>query len=419
MDSDLGPLEGKKTVAIIGGGPAGSSCAIMLRRIASRNRIPLRVVVFEPKDFAVEGNICVGVLSPPFQKLLSQLDLVLPQSIIQRRVKGYMLHSKREIVFLEDKPKDGESTLVTDRADLDSFLLQSARTAGAAVMDDTVVDLRPGPDKVLVVSSGGGRVLADVVVGAFGLDSDALSIFEAHVPGYRRPSITKSILTEITVGEKAVNERLDDTIHALLIDQLDRVEFGALTPKRDHVTVNIAGDNITDDDLDAFLRLPWSRKLLAEATFKEPRYYNAFPSGPAQSIYRDRIVTIGNTSGLLRPLKGKGINTSLITGMLAAQTMMEVGISQTAFDDFYRRCHDLTSEFSYGIFLRRLYRLSQKLNVLDGVLALSRREPLLYQAFYDMVSGEGSYREIIWRSARPALIAKIIFAIAKYRLLRR
>jgi len=415
---DLGPLRAGQTVAIVGGGPAGSSCAIKLMRLAEKTNTSIRVLIFERKDFSVEQNVCVGVLSPPFQRLLGELGLTLPQDIVQRHIKGYMLHSRRETIYLEEKDKDGEETLVVDRSDLDSFLLESARKAGAIVMDDTVVDIRGAPDKVLVVGSGGARVLADVVVGAFGLDNCALSIFEAHVPGYHRPSVTKSILTEVAIGEEAVNARLGDTIHALLTDQLPRVEFGALTPKRDHVTVNVAGDNITDDDLDAFLSLPWTRKLVPEATLKESRYYNVFPSGPAQNLYGDRIVTIGNTSGLLRPLKGKGINTGIITGIEAARTMMEVGISKHAFDDFYLHCHELTDEFRYGNFLRALYRLSRRLHVLDAVLALARREPLLYQDFYEMVAGEGSYREIVRRSARLDLVAKIIVAIARYQLLR-
>lgn len=417
INSDLGPLGGGQTVAVVGGGPAGSSCAIMLMRLARTRRVPLRVLLFERKDFAVEQNVCVGVLSPPFQKLLGELGLVLPESIVQRRIKGYMLHSRHETVYLEEQAKNGDATLVVDRRDLDSFLLESARKSGADVVDDTVVDIRPGPDKVLVVGSGGARAMADVVVGAFGLDHYALSIFEAHVPGYRRPSVTKSILTEIALGEEAVNVRLGDTIHALLTDQLPRVEFGALTPKRDHVTVNVAGDNVTDDDLDSFLALPWSRNLVPEATLKEKRFYNVFPSGPAQNLYGDRMVSIGNTSGLLRPLKGKGINTGIITGIEAARTMMEVGISKEAFDDFFLRCQDLTSEFRYGAFLRVLYRISRRLGVLDAVLALARREPLLYQDFYEIVAGEGSYREIVRRSARPDLVAKIIVGIMRYRVL--
>ena len=418
-DNNLGPLKAGQTVAIIGGGPAGSSCAIMLRRLASARGIPLRVIVFERKDFGVEQNICVGVLAPPFRRLLSSLDLVLPGDIIQRRIKGYTLHSKRRAVYLEGPSGNAEQTVAVNRSDLDAFLLRSVQEAGATVFYDTVVDIVAEPGGVQVITGEGARVPADALVGAFGLDTDTLSVFEARIPSFRRPGVTKSILTEIAVGEQTIDGRMDDTIHALLIDQLPGVEFGAVTPKREHVTVNIAGHDVTDVDLDAFLALSPVKKLVPEATLREPRHYTAFPSVPAQNFYDDRVVTIGNAAGLLRPLKGKGINTGIITGIEAARTMIEVGISKRAFDEFYRQCGHLTSEFRYGSFLRWLYGLSNKLDSLDAVLALAAREPLLHRAFYEMVSGEGSYREIIWRSARPGLVTKIITAVARQRILRR
>lgn len=414
MQESLGPLGAEDTVVIIGGGPAGTSCGIMLRRLAQHKGMPLRVILFEPKDFKTERNICTGVLSPPFRSMLRQLELELPLSIVQRQIAGYLLHSPQETLFLKDMANGDEPTLALDRGDLDNFLLESARAAGVVVIDDTVVDVRPATDKILVISSGGVRAFADVVVGAFGLNSYALNLFERHVPGYKRPKATKSILTDIPLSQELIDANLGNTIHAFLLDCLPRVEFGALTPKRDHVTVNIVGDGIIDDDLDAFIELPQIKQLLPIAKSHCPRYESVFPSGPARHLYRDRFVTIGNTSGLLRPLKGKGINTGLITGIEAAKTMMEVGISQRAFDDFYKRCRVLADEYRYGVFLRKLYHLSLRLKALDAVVDLAKHEPLVYQAFYDMISGEGSYKEIVRRSTRAGLIAKIVVAVARH-----
>ena len=419
VEYDLGPLRTAQTVVVIGGGPAGASCAIALRNHALRQRVSLHVMLFEMKDFSCERNVCVGVLSPPFRRLLGSLDLSLPDGIVQRRISGYTLHSKRQSVFLEERTDGDEQTVVVDRADFDNFLLGSAMRAGVAVVRDEVADLQIAPANVLVLSKRGLRVEADVVVGAFGLDDEMLSLFERRLPAFRRPPVVKSILADVHLPEKVVAERFNGTIHAMLIDQLPRVEFGALTPKRDHVTVNIAGENIGDDDLDAFLRLPWGRKLVPEAGNGDVRYHAAFPSGPARGFYCDRAITIGDASGMLRPLKGKGISTGIITGVEAARTMLEVGISKKAFDEFYRRCQTITREFSYGIFLRHLYRLSEKLDALDAVVGLARREPMLYRAFYDMVSGEGSYKEIVLRSARPDLMGKILLAIVRYRLVGR
>ena len=58
-------LRDGSTVVIVGGGPAGSSCAIKLLQGAAERGLSLRVLIFEGKDFTVHANQCVGVLSPP------------------------------------------------------------------------------------------------------------------------------------------------------------------------------------------------------------------------------------------------------------------------------------------------------------------------------------------------------------------
>ncbi|MCL4459006.1 MAG: FAD-dependent monooxygenase [Chloroflexi bacterium] len=412
MSGNLGPLQDGQTVVIIGGGPAGTSCGLTLMRLAKEKGRSIRVILFEPKDFTTEGNVCVGVLSPPFQTLLGELGLQLFPEMIQRQISGYMLQTAHQTLYLPQDPAEGEPTLVVDRGGFDAFLLESTKAQGVTVYDDTVVDLRAAADGVLVISSGGLRIIADVVVGAFGLDRYALSIFESEV-GFQRPGATKSILTEIPLSPEIIDKQLNNTMHAILQTPQPRIEFGALTPKRTSVAINIAGDDIEEADMQHFLIFLKDMGLLANVSSALPFQYASFPSRPARNFYRDRVVSIGDTSGLLRPLKGKGINVGIEMGIKAAQTMMEVGISKQAFDSFYRSCRDLTGEYYYGVGLRNLFRLSKWLECLDPVLELARREPLLRQAFYDMVAGESSYKDIVHRSARLSLLAKIIMAVAR------
>lgn len=59
------PLREGGIVGIIGGGPAGSGCAIALKILAEREKRKVEVLLYERKDFEKKGNVCVGVLSPP------------------------------------------------------------------------------------------------------------------------------------------------------------------------------------------------------------------------------------------------------------------------------------------------------------------------------------------------------------------
>jgi flavin-dependent dehydrogenase len=410
---DLPPLRSGQCVAIIGGGPAGSSCALALRRQAGDLGRDVRVVLFEPKDFHNESNVCVGVLSPPFGHLLSQLGLTLPPEIVQRRITAYELHTDTAHLTLPERDGAEQQTLVVDRGDLDLFLLQSAQRAGVELQHEAVLDIRLVSDGVTVLGDKGTVLSCDVVVGAFGLTRVGLSSFEARTL-YQAPGLMRSLLADIPLPDATVDECVGDHIHALLLASQPKVEFAALTPKRGHVTVNVAGLSIGPAELEVSIGHMQRFGLLPDHLPAAPRYGNVFPASPARHIYRDRVVTVGNTSGLLRPLKGKGINAGLLTGMRAARAMLEVGISRQAFDSFYEACGDITSDYTYGLALRQLYRFSRSLGVLDAVIDLARQEDVLRRCFYNMVAGEGSYRDVVYSLLKPLLWLRIIGAVARF-----
>lgn len=410
---DLRPLRTGQCVAIIGGGPAGSSCALALKRQAEALDRNVRVVLFEPKDFHNESNVCVGVLSPPFGHLLAELGLSLPPEIVQRRITAYELHTDGAHLTLPEREGAEEQTLVVDRGDLDLFLLQSAQSAGVELLHEAVADLKLVRDGVTVLGDKGTVLFCDVVVGAFGLTRVGLSSFESRTL-YQAPGLMRSLLTDIPLPDATVDEHVGNHIHALLQASQPTVEFAALTPKRGHVTVNVAGPSIGPAELEVSIAHMQLFGLLPDKLPPAPRYGNVFPAGPARHIYRDRVVTIGNTSGLLRPLKGKGINAGMLTGMRAARAMLEAGISREAFDYYYQACRDITSDYSYGLFLRRLYHVSRSLGVLDAVIDLACREETLRRCFYNMVAGEGSYRDVVFGLLRPLLWLRITGAVARF-----
>ena len=99
----LGPLQQGQSVAIIGGGPAGASCAIALLNLAQKMGREIEVVIYEGKTFTGEThhNQCVGVLSPPLEDVLKEgLGVGFPHHLIQRRVTKYVLHSDRQAIIL-------------------------------------------------------------------------------------------------------------------------------------------------------------------------------------------------------------------------------------------------------------------------------------------------------------------------------
>jgi flavin-dependent dehydrogenase/ribosomal protein S18 acetylase RimI-like enzyme len=419
-------LHDGSTVAIIGGGPAGAACAIkLLRGAGDKGLRHLRVLIFEGKDFGVHANQCVGVLSPPVEEVLARdLGVQLPPALIKRQIFGYRLHGMRENLLLTGhgahagEPGQGRATYAVERAEFDRFLLNSARELGAQVIASRVTGIEfvraDNLDEVRIYSESRYE-RADVVIGAFGLDEAMLSVFEEVTKharsdtGYRRPSKwLKSYLTTIETSARFQTEKLGHIVHAFLVPPAcPRIEFGAITPKDDHILINIAGEHVNSCDLDQFLKLEEVQNLLPDFDPACINYYEGrFPSAPARGAYGHRYALVGDATGWLRPFKGKGINTAIVTGLRAAETMLEHGVSQHAFQHYARACADLLGDYRYGVMVRRMMLMGARL-VLDPMIDVGKTDPLMYDALFNSVSGHDSYRNIISRSLKPRLVRKV------------
>lgn len=410
----LGSLQNGARVAIIGGGPAGSSCAIALLNLAQSMGRHLEVTIYEGKDFTgeVHHNQCVGVLSPPLEEVLEEdLCVAFPKHLVQRRVTRYVLHSDHQALELEGA---GEPAYTVSRVRFDDYLLWQARARGARLVRSRVTDLEFFWDHVMVYSESESRAV-EVVVAAFGLD-DGSGQFLQRATGvggreaYRAPACVHSIVTRVPEDEEHLS-RLGTAIHAYL--PADRaIEFGAVTPKRDHLTINIAGASVTARNMDAFLRLPEVRAVLPSdfnPDVSPPPYFKGrFPISTARGICHDRYVAVGDASGLLRSFKGKGVTYACITGLRAARAMMERGIARDALTQGYlQECREILADVPYGRAVRWLAIHGANYGLLDTVLALARNDAVLRRALFDAVSANRFYREIVGEVATPRRLLRL------------
>jgi flavin-dependent dehydrogenase len=397
-------------VVIVGGGPGGTCAALALVRLAKSRGRDLEVILFEPKDFGAHYNQCAGVLSPPIQGVLRQeLDITVPAAILQRKIAGYTLYGEQEIL---DMPAQdgGEATYAVRRVVFDRFLLDEAEKAGVQVERSRVYDIEFQPESVTLYSDG-GSVAADVVVGAFGLDrtmGEAL----ARRTAYRMPPFLETVVTKIhPAGLDHIPGLLENRIHAFL-PRLPAVEFGALIPKGNHITIIIAGRRVSVSDMEAFLQLPQVVRLLPRDKAVESYYKGSFPVGPARGPFGGRYVTIGDAAGLVRPFKGKGITSATLTGIRAASTILDLGVSEQALRHYYAACADITQDLWYGRAIRLLARVVSKRLSLDPILQQARRDADLQRALYLCVSAQDTYRNIVHNSLRLRLLAGCISRLA-------
>jgi len=410
----LGPLEGGQRVAIIGGGPAGSACAIALLDLAQKMDRRIEVIIYEGKEFGGEmhHNQCVGVLSPPLEEVLQRdLRVSFPRHLVQRRVTTYILHSDRQSIALQG---EGPPAYTVSRVRFDDYLLWQARARGAKLVRARVTDLEIFWDRVMIYAESESRSV-DVVVAAFGVDDGSGQILRRatalHRPeAYRPPPCLHSIVTRIYPEEEYM-AAFGNAIHAFL-PATKAIEFGAVTPKKDHLTINVAGEAVTAREMDLFLRLPQVRSLLPpgfDPTATPLQYFKGhFPTGIAKGICHDRCVTVGDAAGLLRSFKGKGVTYACLTGIWAARTIMREGISQEAFhNDYLRHCQEILDDIPYGRLMRWLAIQGAAYGLLDSVLELARHDPGLQRALFDSVSANRLYKEIVHQVATPQRLLRL------------
>ncbi|ODS34782.1 MAG: putative geranylgeranyl reductase [Candidatus Scalindua rubra] len=403
----LGPLEDGQTVVIIGGGPAGTSCAITLSRLAKRRNIDLNIVLYEGKDFgkSEQFNPCVGVLSPPIEEILEKdLGIPFPHDLVLEEIPAYYLHSDDEDIKLEG---DGEVSLAVRRIYFDNYLIHKAKDAGVNVLHSRVTNTDIEPSGVMVYSENDNR-RADVVVGAFGLDEGACKMFETTTR-YRTAQYLSTILTKF-YPEKEEMEKFGNSIHAFL-PSLRGIEFGAITPKIDHLDINIAGSKVNWRWMDNFLLLPQVNKVLPPnfAMQRHELSYSRwqFPTSPAKNLFGDRYVTVGDAAGIIRAFKGKGVNTACITGIRAAEVMMDVGISREAFKDYYDSFSEITGDLPYGKTVRRLATFSAHYGLFSPMVKLAKEDKTFRIALFDSVAGSKMFKRIIFDTLNAHLSWKI------------
>ncbi|HYY42815.1 MAG TPA: GNAT family N-acetyltransferase, partial [Pyrinomonadaceae bacterium] len=179
--------------------------------------------------------------------------------------------------------------------------------------------------------------------------------------------------------------------------------------------VNIAGEHVTSTDLDDFLQLPAVQHLLPVFDPGAINYYEGrFPSAPARAAFGHRYALVGDATGWLRPFKGKGINTAIVTGVRAADAMLAHGVSRRAFNHYRRACRDLLGDHFYGALVRRSMLIGARF-LLDPLIDIGKTDPLMYDALFDGVSGHDSYRHIIRRSLKPQLVRKVVMRLLRGR----
>lgn len=326
-------------VLVVGGGPAGIACALTLARAG------VEVVVLERGTYPGAKNVMGGILyRQPTEELVPRFweRAPLERAIIEQR---YLLLTDQDAIgFSYRTPAFGQppyNAFSVLRAEWDRWFAQQAEEAGALIATEvTVEDVLWEDGRVVGVQAGDqGELRANVVVLADGANS-LLAQKAGLARRDWRPEEQALVAKELLrLSPEEIDRRFNlpagmgVAIEAFGAATGGLLGYGFIYTNRETLSVGtgaLLSDLIehevnVNDLLDRFKRHPAIAPLFAGAELIE---YSAhlIPEGGWRALpwlFGDGVLVVGDAAGFVNPLSREGSNFAMISGKLAAETILE------------------------------------------------------------------------------------------------
>jgi flavin-dependent dehydrogenase len=419
--SDL-TLEDGARVAVVGGGPAGSFFSYFLLSMAERLGTDLCVDLYEPRDFLRSGpqgcNKCGGIISESLVQMLATEGIILPPTVVQRGVDSYVLHTDVGDVRIDTPLKEKRIGAVHRGSgpkgvenvkweSFDGYLQRLAVERGATLKTQRVEKLEWTDGRPRLSAKDGSSETYDLLAMATGVNARALEFFEDSGLDYKPAAATKTSIREYFLGEEVVEKHLGSSMHIFLLD-IPRLEFAALIPKGDYVTVCLLGDDIDVPLVESFLQSPEVQRCFPpEWNSMDQPQCQCWPQiniEGAHEPFADRLVFVGDC-GVARLYKD-GIGSAYRTAKAAASTAIFQGVSAESFRKHYVPVLDgISADNAIGKHIFTLTRQIQKRRFTRRALlrTVSREQDSLTSdkrmstILWDMFTGSAPYKDALSR----------------------
>ena len=432
------PLHDGDRVAVIGGGPAGSFFSFFLLRIAEAVGLRLQVDIYEPRHFVHTGpggcNHWGGVVSESLVQILAAEGITIPPSVIQSSIDSYVVHmdvGSSRLEYLADEgriaalhrgngPRGGNG--VGGRS-FDHHLLQLAMERGARQVPRLVSGLGAVDGVPSVLTADGKRSAGyQLVAVAAGVNSNLIPLLRHKRP----PSTTRTHICEFRADNEEIRKTLGNSMHVFLLD-LPGLEFAALIPKEEAITMVMLGHGIDDELIQAFLATPEVRRCLPEGVAKAA--CNCSPLinvAGANPPFADRVVWVGD-AGVTRLYKD-GIGAAFRTAKAAAEVAALVGVSEDDFRDHYLPiCKGIERDNRIGKVIFGGTVAFKKLRFLRrAVLGMTTREQRRYSperpmsmVLWNLFTGSAPYKSILAQAMHPSFFGSLAWQLVAANLVRR
>jgi len=347
---------------VVGGGPAGASCAKVLAEKG------LKVLLLEKKKLP-RFKLCAGCLS-------KRIETLLPkgwEKEVLNVIRGGMLGFRgREFV----ERKAGEDiAYIIDRGSFDYFLVKEAVSSGTDLWEGVEF---LGFEEGLKVKTSAGEIEADFLIGADGFYTKV-----GRVLGYKKEKekFFRSVefWTEGDLGDRVV-------IDAGVVGR----GYGWIFPKGDKLSVGLAlvGRENPLRKLEGYVK---SHKLLKDKRIEGVKGWMIPFAEKEEDLHlgRGRVLLLGDAANLVDPLLGEGIYYAVLSGHLAAKSIIENPDDPLREYTSQVRKHILPELIYAGRIAKLAYRFQRAAFSMGKGFALDR--------FFKLLQGELGYRDLYLR----------------------
>lgn len=362
--------EDRLDAIVVGAGPAGVTVA---RELAQAGLAP---VVLERGQFPGSKNVWGGILyRHPTEEMLPGFEESAPleRPIIEQRylmlTDDALLGATYRTMRFAEPPYNAYSVL---RSPFDRWHAATAEAAGAEVYPEfTVTDVLWEDGRVVGVTTGDpdGELFANVVILADG----ANSLLAQKVGMHREwQPIDQALVAKelIALPAATIEERfnlppgLGTALEIFGESTQGLLGYGFIYTNKDSLSVGTGallqdlietGINV-NDMLDRFKRHPAIAPLLAGGETIEYAAH-LIPEGGYHrlpQLYADGVLLVGDAAGFVNPLNREGVNLAMLSGKLAAQTVVEASARGDFSAASLARYRELLEE---SVVLKDLYKI--------------------------------------------------------------
>ena len=274
-------------VAIIGAGPAGTTCGLLLRK---KN---IDCVLIDRATFP-RDKICGGGLTPRSYKLLSRLfpDFRYDYNSVHRL--KLCIEGEQVLDF-----QMGEEIRIVKRRKFDAQLLERYQQQGGTFINEALTGIEEQGKKVIITLHSGRQIECDYLVGADGANS--------RVRKYLSPHTSHGILCMEQYGPKS-----EDNAIVGNLSRFYRQGYYYSFPNESY-DVQGFGDYMTTPQM--------FRKVLRDMGCPDEKPLGAYIPQSIEYPLRKNIILIGDAGGFPNRLTFEGLYYAFLTANHAAMAI--------------------------------------------------------------------------------------------------